>query len=55
MNCKLVQEIQLRLRAPIVFFEKTIQGRRLPHIFAQASYEELRKVQKLVEKLGRKK
>ena len=50
-----IEEINLRLKAPMIALERIAKGHHLPKIFAQAALDELKKAQKLAEKLGRQK
>ena len=55
MTYKLIQEIQLRLKAPIIALERIARGQYLPKVFAGAALDEIKKMQKLVEKLEKQK
>lgn len=56
MNRKslLIEEIQLRLKAPLIVLEKITGRRYLPKIFANAALDELIGIQKLINKLEKK-
>ena len=56
MNNKLIKELNLRLKAPMIAMEKIVRGKYLPGVFACAALEELNKIRRLIadlEKQGR--
>ena len=54
--CEDIKEIQLRLKAPMIALERLSNGRYLPQVFAEASFNELWEIQRLTEKMiGRRK
>lgn len=55
MNQKVIEELQLRIKAPRIALERIAKGQHLPKIFAGAALDEIKKVQKLVEKLEKQK
>ena len=50
MDSKRIEEIKLRLKAPMIILEKIIRG-HFHKIFAKVVFEEFKKVQKLLDKL----
>lgn len=55
MTSEVIEEIKLKLKAPINALEMFVEKGRLPRVFAEAALEELRKTEKLVGELERKK
>lgn len=55
MHRKVVEEIQLRLKAPAIALERIAEGRHLPKIFADVALDELKKARKLTDKLEKQK
>jgi len=54
--CEDIKEIQLRLKAPMIALERLSNGRYLPQVFAEASFNEVWESQRLTEKMiGRRK
>lgn len=43
------EEIQLRLKAPMIALERIANGRYLPEIFARTALQELRKILRLTK------
>ncbi|MCA9398516.1 MAG: hypothetical protein KC618_02120 [Candidatus Omnitrophica bacterium] len=48
------EEIQLRLKAPMIALERVAEGRHLPKVFADAALEELKTAEQLLEKQNNK-
>ena len=55
MNQKIVKEIELRLKARIIALERISKGQYLSKVFVGAALNELRMIQKVVERLDKKK
>jgi len=51
MATKIVKDIQLRLKAPMIALERLSNGRYLPQVFAEAAFNELWEIQRLTEKI----
>jgi hypothetical protein len=51
---KFTKEIRLRLKAPIVAMEKIAKGKYLPKVFAKATLDELKIIQRLIKKANPK-
>lgn len=48
----LFDEFEIRLKAPIIALEKIVAEQYLPKVFARAALEELKLIQRMVEKAG---
>lgn len=55
MTTKISVEVNLRLKAPMIALERIAKGQHLPKIFAEAALDELKKAQKLADRLGKQK
>lgn len=53
-NKQIIDEIDLRLKAPMVAAERIAEGKSLPKVFAEAALSELKTAKKLVDKLKAK-
>jgi len=51
MDKKLIDEIELRLKAPIIALERIAEGRHLPQIFADVAMCELKRTFELLSDL----
>ena len=49
------QRMSFRLKAPLVALERIANGKHLPKIFAELALDELRKAQRLADRLGKQK
>lgn len=49
----LLDELEIRLKAPIVAMEKIAADKSLPKVFARVALDELKKAQAIVKKLQR--
>lgn len=54
MKESLLDELEIRLKAPIVAMEKITAEKSLPKVFARVALEELKKAQLIVKKLQTK-
>jgi len=54
MDYKLLQEIQLRLKAPAIALWRILKGKHVPNIFVKAALDDLKKAHKLTEELEKK-
>jgi len=53
MKKSIFDELEIRLKAPIVALEKIVEGKSLPKVFARVALEELKKVQAIVKKTSK--
>lgn len=53
MSKILIDELEIRLKAPGIVLEKVANEKTLPKVFARAAWEELKKAQAIVKKLKR--
>ena len=54
VKCGLVQEIRLRLRAPVVALERIARGQPLPKIFVEGALDELKKARAVIGRMEEK-
>jgi len=47
----LLDELEIRLKAPVAAMEKITAGKPIPKVFARVALDELKKVQAIVAKL----
>lgn len=51
MDEKVIDELKLRLQAPIIAMERIAEGSSLPQVFVDAALSELKAVEELLSKL----
>jgi hypothetical protein len=51
MSKILIDELEIRLKAPVIVLEKIVNEKVLPKVFARAAWDELKKAQAIVTKL----
>ena len=50
-RCKLINEIQIRLKAPVVALERIARGQNLPKAFVKEALNELGRFRELLDKM----